>query len=216
MLFLNIILGSHHDRSHRSYYEHRNDRKRDRYSESRQRSHSNDSQHSNDSRYNSSREHRDERQNYKSQQYDERSHRSEKSYSGQHRPRESSSGSSYGSPYSTPPAPPPISHQHGLSNTHGLQGHYNSTFTEGKVNANPIRRTSDPRKPSVTQKDESRQNFKLLIDPCIKKGYATKIIRYNGVLNGQSAVVPKDPRKHNKIWSMEVCDLPLPEFKVKI
>ncbi|XP_002161122.3 histone-lysine N-methyltransferase SETD1B isoform X1 [Hydra vulgaris] len=75
-------------------------------------------------------------------------------------------------------------------------------------------RTFDPR--IVTKKviEESKQNFRLLIDPAIKKGHM-KVIRYNGVLPGQPPVIPKDPRRHkSKVWTMEVCDLPLPDLKV--
>lgn len=59
-----------------------------------------------------------------------------------------------------------------------------------------------------------RQDFKLLIDPAIKKGHS-KIYRYNGVFPGQLPVVPKDPRsRRTRIWALNKADLPVPNFKV--
>ncbi|XP_078363244.1 uncharacterized protein LOC144647329 isoform X3 [Oculina patagonica] len=64
------------------------------------------------------------------------------------------------------------------------------------------------------EENVQREDFKLLIDPAIKKGHA-KIYRYNGVFPGQPPVVPKDPRsRRTRIWTLNKADLPVPNFKV--
>ena len=79
------------------------------------------------------------------------------------------------------------------------------------------RRASDPRRnipPAPPAVEEVKKNFKLLIDPAIKKGHA-KVIRYDGVLTGQPPVTLKDPRRiKSKIWTIDVADLPVPDFKI--
>eukprot|EP00794_Sanderia_malayensis_P013832 gene13832-15278_t len=63
-------------------------------------------------------------------------------------------------------------------------------------------------------KNQTRRNYKLLIDPAIKKGHH-KIYRYEGALRGQPPVVPRDPRPPKaKLWTASVAELQVPQFKV--
>lgn len=70
---------------------------------------------------------------------------------------------------------PNVYTDHGVANV--------QTRTDHRVQE---QRTSDPRRnavPSGPVVEEVKKNFKLLIDPAIKKGHA-KIVRYDGILTG--------------------------------
>ncbi|XP_031568728.1 histone-lysine N-methyltransferase SETD1B-like [Actinia tenebrosa] len=61
---------------------------------------------------------------------------------------------------------------------------------------------------------KQRRNYKLLIDPALKKG-SQKIFRYDGEFDGQSPIIPRDPRsRRTRIWTLNKADLPVPNFKV--
>lgn len=62
------------------------------------------------------------------------------------------------------------------------------------------------------------KNYRLLVDPCLKKGSA-KLYRYDGTVPGDPTyppVCPRDPRSHlTRIWNrLETMDIPVPRFKI--
>lgn len=73
---------------------------------------------------------------------------------------------------------------------------------------------------NVNSDDASPPDYKLLIDPQIRKG-EEKLVRYGGEAyntenHGQGVVIIRDPRpRMNRLWSRrERCDLPVPRYKV--
>ncbi|XP_050503124.1 histone-lysine N-methyltransferase SETD1 isoform X1 [Diabrotica virgifera virgifera] len=63
------------------------------------------------------------------------------------------------------------------------------------------------------------RNYKLIVDPLIKKGATVKIYRYDGVIPNDTSyppVIPRDPRSNlTRIWArLETLDLPVPRFKI--
>ena len=201
-LFILLILGWNGERGYRDYKRDGNRRekeyKRDRDSQYQHSSHHNrynDGQHD-------SRNHQDDNSSigynnrYDNRRYSPGHHRSSSSSShyGNHKFHESSvsSESSFGgSPYSTPPppapprpppGPPPGAPPVTPATQYTMLG---NTFKEQN-----IKRTLDPRMSKNQKKknsEEKKQNFKLLIDPTIKKGH-TKIVRYDGILTGVSVI----------------------------
>lgn len=122
------------------------------------------------------------------------------------------------SAYSTPPPPPP-SHAPSLSekltSLFGVPSKPKESIPSmnHKPNIDPRQQYQMKRQKSEPVKTDLR-NFKLLIDPIIKKGH-TKILRYDGILSGQPPVTPKDPRQRkSKLWTVDVCDLPVPKFSL--
>lgn len=67
--------------------------------------------------------------------------------------------------------------------------------------------------------EKKKRNYKLLVDPAMKKG-AVKVYRYDGVVPGQENLYPpvqvRDPRSRlTLLWARtEVSDLPVPKFKI--
>lgn len=67
--------------------------------------------------------------------------------------------------------------------------------------------------------EKKKRNYKLLVDPAMKKG-AVKVYRYDGVVPGQENLYPpvqvRDPRSRlTLLWARtEVADLPVPKFKI--
>ncbi|KAH9376617.1 hypothetical protein HPB48_005828 [Haemaphysalis longicornis] len=67
--------------------------------------------------------------------------------------------------------------------------------------------------------EKKKRNYKLLVDPAIKKG-TVKVYRYDGVVPGQENLYPpvqvRDPRSRlSLLWARtEVADLPIPKFKI--
>jgi len=156
---------------------------------------------------------------HRSNRYDDRRNPHQKLMTNQQMYENSPRSSISGSPYSTPPPPPPVVPPPPPSNS---STHYANTYNDRSYSNQKQKKTTDPRQSKISQNHNSkktpivkRQNFKLLIDPSIKKGHTVKIVRYDGVLTGQPPVVPKDPRRQkSKVWSIEVCDLPIPDLKV--
>lgn len=105
---------------------------------------------------------------------------------------DNSLSSGYGSsPFSTPPSnlppPPPPPSQPPRNNHHSYPVQQNVGNVHFSKSTNDLTvKSCDPRialpKNQIIEKKDTR-NFKLLIDPTIKKGH-TKIIRYDGVLSG--------------------------------
>lgn len=102
-----------------------------------------------------------------------------------------SDNSSSSSPYSTPPSglppppPPPPSQPPRTNHTYPVQQNVSQSYFPKNTNELSAK-TCDPRMAvSKNQKVEKKdtRNFKLLIDPTIKKGH-TKIVRYDGILTG--------------------------------
>ena len=97
--------------------------------------------------------------------------------------------SGYSSPYSTPPPPPPPSHisSHPVTMTQKLNSLIlNENQKKEQVLHPPtnklLKNQGSLSKQEVEMKKDLR-NFRLLIDPVIKKGH-TKIMRYDGLLPG--------------------------------
>ncbi|XP_029823093.3 histone-lysine N-methyltransferase SETD1B [Ixodes scapularis] len=67
--------------------------------------------------------------------------------------------------------------------------------------------------------EKKKRNYKLLVDPAMKKG-AVKVYRYDGVVPGQENLYPpvqvRDPRSRLAfLWARtEIADLPVPKFKI--
>ena len=160
--------------------------------------------HSNDCRELTRRHRDDTNSSYKGNQNDNRRNRYEDHQKPQrlspsncqHRRTTSTTSSHGSSPYSTPPPPPskhPPNPNHVVSQT-SMQNTY-SNFKESNNKYEKPRETlkqtknTDPRKTSMSQNhkiqkiEEKKQNFKVLIDPTIKKGH-TKVVRYDGILTG--------------------------------
>lgn len=109
-------------------------------------------------------------------------------YIGLNKVQDNSPSNSYNtSPYSTPPPPPPPSHP--ISMTQKLNSLLLNEQNKHKDLRQPLpnNKLSKSDNSSATSKqDEVKKdlrNFKLLIDPVIKKGH-TKITRYDGILTG--------------------------------
>jgi len=133
-----------------------------------------------------------------------------------HKHQDSSSSGYNSSPFpgAEPPPPPPPSNPPSM--TQRLTSLYLADNKQKEKAPPPpaskptLNRSSSnaSSKPDPVKSD--LRNYKLLLDPMIKKGH-TKITRYDGVLTGQPPVVPKDPRQRkSKIWTLEQCDLPVP------
>ncbi|GAB6030334.1 hypothetical protein CHUAL_006001 [Chamberlinius hualienensis] len=66
---------------------------------------------------------------------------------------------------------------------------------------------------------KKKKNYKLLVDPAIKKGATAKLYRYEGIVPGdptQPVVQVRDPRSmKNRIWTrLETLELSVPRFKI--
>ncbi|XP_067125107.1 histone-lysine N-methyltransferase SETD1B-A [Centruroides vittatus] len=76
-----------------------------------------------------------------------------------------------------------------------------------------------PLPPDIHVPEKRKRNYKLLIDPILKKG-TEKIYRYDGVVPGQESLYPpvqiRDPRSRLALlWSRTECaELPVPRFKI--
>lgn len=76
-----------------------------------------------------------------------------------------------------------------------------------------------PLPPDIHVPEKRKRNYKLLIDPILKKG-TEKIYRYDGVVPGQESLYPpvqiRDPRSRLALlWSRNECaELPVPRFKI--
>lgn len=76
-----------------------------------------------------------------------------------------------------------------------------------------------PVQQDVSHGEKKKRNYKLLVDPALKKG-AVKVYRYDGVVPGQENLYPpvqvRDPRSRlTLLWARtEVADLPVPKFKI--
>ncbi|XP_077510642.1 histone-lysine N-methyltransferase SETD1-like [Amblyomma americanum] len=76
-----------------------------------------------------------------------------------------------------------------------------------------------PVQQDVSHGEKKKRNYKLLVDPAMKKG-AVKVYRYDGVVPGQENLYPpvqvRDPRSRlSLLWARtEVADLPVPKFKI--
>ncbi|XP_064461143.1 histone-lysine N-methyltransferase SETD1-like isoform X2 [Ornithodoros turicata] len=76
-----------------------------------------------------------------------------------------------------------------------------------------------PVHPEPSHGDKKKRNYKLLVDPAMKKG-ATKLYRYDGIVPGQENLHPpvhvRDPRSRLALlWARtEAADLPVPKFKI--
>ncbi|KAL3212461.1 hypothetical protein MRX96_035957 [Rhipicephalus microplus] len=72
-----------------------------------------------------------------------------------------------------------------------------------------------PVQQDVSHGEKKKRNYKLLVDPAMKKG-AVKVYRYDGVVPGQENLYPpvqvRDPRSRlTLLWARtEVADLPVP------
>ena len=115
-------------------------------------------------------------------------------YMGLNKLQDNSPSNSYNtSPYSTPPPPPPPSHSmtNPISMTQKLTSLLLNEQNRNKESRQPLPNNKLPPKTNTSNSTTSKQdevkkdlrNFKLLIDPVIKKGH-TKITRYDGVLTG--------------------------------
>lgn len=108
--------------------------------------------------------------------------------------------------------PPVLSRKHGFGDAKASET--SSRFIQARLvqGEKPVNGLTKPF--PHPNDDGHRQDFKLLIDPAIKKGHS-KIYRYNGVFPGQLPVIPKDPRsRRTRIWTLNKADLPVPHFKV--
>lgn len=75
-----------------------------------------------------------------------------------------------------------------------------------------------PLPPEFSGGERKKRNYKLLVDPALKKG-SVKVYRYEGVVPGQEGLPPVqvwDPRSRlAMLWAKpEVADLPIPKFKI--
>ncbi|KAH7957281.1 hypothetical protein HPB52_017043 [Rhipicephalus sanguineus] len=76
-----------------------------------------------------------------------------------------------------------------------------------------------PVQQDVSHGEKKKRNYKLLVDPALKKG-GVKVYRYDGVVPGQENLYPpvqvRDPRSRlTLLWARtEVADLPVPKFKI--
>ncbi|CAB3997659.1 histone-lysine N-methyltransferase SETD1B-like, partial [Paramuricea clavata] len=63
---------------------------------------------------------------------------------------------------------------------------------------------------------ERKRNYKLIIDPMLKGRGHQKIYRFEGDFDGQTPIIPKDPRsRRTRLWSTRTkADLPVPKFKI--
>ena len=190
-----MFLECRDDRDYRDYKRdsgHRHsskDYKRDRYHDHHGSHHN---RYLSSSPYGVIRNPRDENNSYGSRYDDYRHSSSQRNSSSSHytnykyHENSLSSESSYGgSPYSTPPpAPPPGPPPAPPVNKYSTPNNFIDRNTS---------RTSDPRMSNMSKNqsksnniaEEKKQNFRLLIDPTIKKGHM-KIIRYDGILAGVS------------------------------
>lgn len=69
-----------------------------------------------------------------------------------------------------------------------------------------------------SQGEKKKRNYKLLVDPALKKG-SNKLYRYDGVVPGDLTYPPvqvRDPRSTlARIWTrLEVTDIPVPKYKI--
>lgn len=83
---------------------------------------------------------------------------------------------------------------------------------------NGLEESSPSSSGSSNHDDKKKRNYKLLVDPSLKKGSA-KLYRYDGVVPGDLTYPPvqvRDPRSTlARIWTrLEVTDIPVPKYKI--
>ncbi|XP_073999250.1 SET domain containing 1 isoform X1 [Rhodnius prolixus] len=142
-----------------------------------------------------------------------------------HHHRSSSSGSSG----SSHPEAANIRHHHRAPSS-GHHHQHSSTVQTSLPSHSPIPTLPPPPPPPPTaqaqvhppqqhHKQPQHRNYKLLIDPALVKGAASKVYRYDGQNPPDSPYPPvqvRDPRSHlSRIWArIETIDLPVPRFKI--